>query len=316
MRWAHALGLAMTISCAPAGPANQWVAPIWPDSVEIDLGEPAEVCAPVADEGPWDSENKGALTGYFAVEAIIKAKVIIATIETRQYLLLRLEQDGTRVRQKVTVCELRLPSFEGLVELKIPPPAQALIQSKAQVVEGEFLSADEVGATYSTGPQLVLVGAELAGDPMTSALPTDESPACPAEGESCTTDEDCDGFPGITMAADVLLCDDGVEQLYIALRTIVDLDGEVGPGFNSLEGTVSPALEWSVLGYSNDCLEVAKAINLEIIDDTPFKAIRVDGRNGFEINIDDDGDGEIRCSDLSAALKNELADWVTPMGGD
>ena len=42
------------------------------------------------------------------------------------------------------------------------------------------------------------------------------------------------------MDADVLLCEEGTEQLYISLRTIVDLNGVVGEGFNTLEGTVSP----------------------------------------------------------------------------
>jgi hypothetical protein len=247
------------------------------------------------------------------VEAVLMAKVSVLTIETRQYLLLQLEQEGKHVRQKVTVCELRLPSFEGLVDLKIPPAAQALIQSKAQTVEGEFLSANEVGAEYTTGPQMVLVGAELTDDPITGALPDSESPPCPAEAQTCTIDEDCDGLPGVTLTADVLLCEEGTEQLYIALRTVVDLKGVVGEGFNSLAGTVSPVLEWSVLGASHECLDAASNLEIKVIDNTPFKAIRVDGANGVELNVDSDGDGEVLCSDVSAALENELADWVTPI---
>ncbi|HIA00797.1 MAG TPA: hypothetical protein EYN06_02640 [Myxococcales bacterium] len=308
--------LCLLVSCTPTGPQNQWTEAQWPDVADDSSVADVEICiAPPVEEG-WDSQNSGPLTGFFAVEAILKAKVVAFTIQTRQYLLLRLNQEGTNVRQKVTVCDLRLPSFEGLVDLRIPPAAQALIQSKAAVVEGEFLAAEEVGAAYTTGPQMVMVGAEIAGDPVTGELPGPESPSCPADGESCTVDEDCDGFPGVTMEADVLLCEEGTEQLHIALRTIVDLHGIVGEGFNSLEGTVSPVLQWSVLGASHECLDIASSIELEIIDGTPFKAIRVDGRNGSPINLDKDGDGLVDCAEVNAAMEKELVDWTTPLSGE
>ena len=309
--------IALLASCTPTGPDSQWSTPAWPDVSEQDSGEKAvETCISTPDEDGWQSEKAGPLTGFFAVEAIIEAKVVAFTIETRQYLLLRLKQEGSTVRQKVTVCDLRLPSFEGLVDLRIPPAAQALIQSKAAVVEGDFLESEKVGAKYTTGPQMVLVGAQVNGDPATDPLPTAESPACPAEGQTCTIDEDCDGLPGVTMDADVLLCEEGTEQLHIALRTIVDLNGVVGEGFNSIEGTVSPVLQWSVLGASHECLDIASSIALEVIDDTPFKAVRVDGRNNSALNLDTNQDGIVECADVRAALENELADWKTPMATD
>lgn len=309
--------IALLSSCTPTGPKNIWEEPVWPDVSKLDGGpSETEVCVETPDEVLWDTENAGPLSGFFAVEAIIEAKVVSFTIETRQYLLLRLHQEGTKVRQKVTVCELRLPSFEGLVDLRIPPAAQALIQAKAAIAEGDFLEAEEVGANYTTGPQLVLVGAQVAGDAATGELPTGDSPPCPAVGEACSIDEDCDGLPGITMDADVLLCEEGTEQLYISLRTIVDLNGVVGEGFNTLEGTVSPVLEWTVLGVSHECLDVAASIDLEVIDGTPFKALRVDGRNDSKINLDADGDGVVDCADVAAALTEELADWTTPLARD
>jgi len=310
------------VACGPTGPEATWEEPDWAVD-DSDAGE-----EPVGDvwEGPpepvWDTSGGGPLTGYFAVEAVVNVEVVILSFQTRQIFLLRMLQDGTTIRQRLALCDLRFPSVEGLAELIIPKTVQALFQTKVQTTQGEFVSGEEVGAIYAPDPLVNTAGVVFAGEPLTDYLPTMDSPVCP-EGiepaylereasvadETCIFDEDHDDNPGVTIAADVALCAENPQALYIALRASFDLEGVVGEDHASIEGSVEPKLDWTVLGWSDECLEAAAGIKAKILPDSTFKAVRVDGG---PYNLDSDGDGVVRCHDVLGAWDGLLSEPFPP----
>lgn len=302
---------ALLAACSTTGPSPTWHEPDWAvEDTGPDLPPPV-LDIPEPDTGPeqaWDTSDAGPLTGYFAVQAIIQAKVAIVSFEVPQILLLRVLQHGEILRQQVTFCEIRIPSVEGVAELIIPPAAQALLRQKSETAEGPYLD----GTQFKPERQVALLGVEFGAlDPFSEPLPDKESPECPADGEPttvpCSADEDQDGNPGVTMEADVVVCEQ-IEQLYITLRAILDLEGTVSDDHHTISGTVDPQLDWRVVGWSNDCLEIAAEIEAEIAEGNTFKAVRVDGARGWPVDIDDDGDGRIDCGEVVQALDGPLAE--------
>jgi hypothetical protein len=158
---------------------------------------------------PWDTTDAGPLSGIFAVEAVINARVGIE-VETRQIFRLRIVQHGTTLKQKTNLCAFKLPDVEGVATLRIPPALQTLMQQKSVEAEGDFLSStDLIGAAYAPPASLLVVGAKLA-DETKDPLPTAADP-------TNAIDEDQDGNPGVTLDAGVVTCGEGVfEKLFVA----------------------------------------------------------------------------------------------------
>ena len=264
-------------ACTPTGSGSAWDEPDWgpPPVEDVAVPDDTDQCIkpPVFED--WPTTPGGPLSGYFAVEATVRAKVVIAKVESKQTLMLKIHQDGTRLRQRVTLCNVALPSFEGLAELIIPAKTQAVLESKIQDAEGEFLSSTAGGATYAPGPQMVVVGKDGA-------------------------DDDCDDNPGVSVEADVILCEEKPQSLYLSLTVSVDLNGTVANDFGSIEGTVTPILDWTILGSSDECLKPAEAISLEIEDNNTFRALRVDGKTAGAPNLDTDENGEVSCQEIMA----------------
>lgn len=246
----------------------------WPTTLPITI--PPE---PLED---WDTTGAGPLSGVFAVETTITARVVVP-VELRQLLRLRIVQHGTRIHQKTTLCAFRLPVVENVATLAIPPLLQALIQTKGTEEEGNFLSSDAtVGAGYLPPPWLVVVGAALP-NPATDPLPT-------LDDTTRAIDEDHDGHPGVTLFANVLTCT-SPQDLYVALRTTGSLVGTVATP-NVIEGKVGVFLDQSVVGYSNDCLATVSKINIQIKPGSPFRAQRVGPSE------DVDGNGNVSCPEI------------------
>ena len=261
------------------------------DAAGVDSGP---LVIPYEPLEPWDMTGAGPLSGVFAVETIIGARVGIP-VETRQIFRLRILQHGATLKQKTTRCAFKLPKVEGVATLVIPPALQALFQEKHVEVEGKFLSSEQlVGAAWNPTPSLLLVGADLK-KPETDPLPKIDDPATPTIDESAgAIDEDADGHPGVTLKASVVTCGEGVfEDLYVALRTGVELGGKVVT-LDRIEGSAYVTLDQSVVGMSHKCLLTAAKLNIQVDPGSPFKAVRV----GDEQDMNQDGN--VSCPELAA----------------
>ncbi len=250
-----------------------------------DAGAPPDAGPPEIPDEPledWDTTDAGPLSGIFAVDVRVKAKVVVE-VEARQLFRLRILQRGRHVRLRTQPCRIDLPAVEGVAELSIPPALEAVLQTKAVEDEGELLDADEpVGAAFTPPPALIVLGAEL-GDPAADPLPTPDD-------DARALDEDDDGNPGVTVDAETVLCR-RPERAYLALRAVADLAGTV-EDLDTLSGDVTPTLEWSILGVTHDCLAAAAELEIEIVPGSTFRALRV----GDDQDIDDNGN--VSCPEI------------------
>lgn len=252
------------------------------DAGPFDGGPPDVPDEPLED---WDTTDAGALTGIFAVEVVIPAKVVVE-VEARQLFRLRIVQRGRSLHLRTSPCRIHLPAVAGVAELSIPPALEATIHTKSVEDEGDFLSGEGPTDVELTPPPSVLVlGADL-DDPLVDPLPTPEQP-------SRAVDEDGDGNPGVTVDAVVALCRQP-EQAYLALRAVANLRATVD-GVDTFAGDVTPELEWSILGYSHDCLAPAAELEIEILPGSTFTAIRV----GAAEDLDDNGN--VSCPEIAWA---------------
>jgi len=236
---------------------------------------------------PWDTTGAGPLSGIFAVEAKVRANVVV-DLDSLQLLRLRILQQGQQLRLRSQFCRLRMPSIQGVATMRIPLALEMVMRSKGQQFEGAFLGPAEPPGSpppFQPPPFLILLGAEL-GDPMSDPLPTGDDP-------TSAVDEDGDGQPAVSLAVDSVLCGD-VEQLYTALRTVLALSGQVDDS-DRLSGVISPVLEQSVIGYSEPCLAAAANLEIEVLPGSTFRAVRV----GDEWDINDNGN--ITCGEIVVA---------------
>ena len=270
---------------------------------------PAGACASDAgttDAGPieipnepledWDLAGAGPLSGIFAVEAIVTARVVIQ-VETRQLFRLRIVQKGAEIRQKTTLCRIKLPVVEDVAELSIPQALEDVLREKSVELTGTYLSSPvPIDASYQPPPAIVVAGASLA-NPATDPLPTFDDPAS-------ALDEDADTHPGVTVLAKLVTCTDPGE-LYVAIRTGAALAGTV-ESFDRISGLAQASLDQSVLGYSDDCLNAATSLNIQVDPDSPFSAVRV----GDAEDIDDNDN--VSCPEIALAAQNLFGDYWAP----
>jgi hypothetical protein len=242
---------------------------------------------------PWDETGAGPLTGIFAVEAQISARVAIV-VETREIFRLRILQKGTHIEQTTTLCALKLPDVPDVATLIVPPILQQVLWQKHVDAEGDFISDTNVlGADYVPPESLLLVGAKL-DDIKNDPLPTQKDP-------STAIDEDKDGHPGVTIDAKVVSCDQ-TEQLYVALRTGATLTGKVVTP-DLIQGKADVQLKQSVVGLSNDCIAAAANINIQVLPGSPFKAVRVGDAEDIDRN------GNVSCAELAIQALDLFGDF-------
>ncbi len=269
------------------------------------------VDASVFDAGPivippeplenWDTTNEGPLSGIFAVEVTIDARVVVP-VRLKQLLRLRIVQQGTSIHEKTTLCAFKLPSVQNVATLEIPPALQQVISSKSTEDQGNYLSsAAVVSAAYTPPPFLVVVGANLQ-NPATDPLPTMTNLAH-------ASDDDHDGNPGVTLLATVLTCT-ATQDLFVALRVTGNLSGTVLTP-DVITGKVNIGFEESVLGYSDPCLSTAAQIQTAINPGgSPFRAVRTTSAD------DVDGNGNVSCPELVAHATDLFPDWNDLTPGD
>lgn len=261
-----------------------------------DSGDGAATDEPLE---PWDETGAGPLTGIWAVGVNLNAKVVI-DLQAQQIFRFRLLQHGTSLRIKNQLCQLSLPSVPGVAELSIPPALGTVIRERVTDIEGEYLSsATPADAAFSPPAFLEVIGARLADD-VNDPLPTTSAP-------TTATDDDADGHPGVTLGATTVLCP-GPEQLYVALKTGVQLTGTVETS-DRISGSVVPTLGQSTLGFSADCMAAAAGIAVETRAGSTFLAKRVGSSEDL------DGNGNVGCGEVVAAGPSLFADFWAADGG-
>ena len=237
----------------------------------LETGPPEVPAAPLED---WDTTGAGPLSGLYALEATVLARVGI-DVETRQLYRLRVLQRGRDVRMRATPCRISLPSIAGVATLSIGADVEDVLRGKHIEMEGPFLSADEpVGARFEPPPAAVVLGAMLedhAHDP----LPT-------ADDLSRAADEDEDGEPGVSIDATAILCR-GPQRAFVSLRATVSLSTTIA-SLDHLEGMLVPTLDQAVLGVSDSCLAPATEIGIAIRPGSTFRAVRVGDAEDLDAN--------------------------------
>jgi hypothetical protein len=253
---------------------------------------------------PWDTAGSGPLTGIFAVETRISARVVIP-VETRQIFRLRIVQDGKHIRQKTTLCAFKLPIVPDTAALKIPPELQALMQTKTIENEGDYLAnAGAIGGAYAPPLSQILVGANLQ-NPDSDPLPELDDPKTPENEAETAIDEDKDGNPGVSLLASIVTCGSVGEvykKLFVALRTKVELTGNVLTA-DEIQGKADVDLDQSVVGYDDECLATAAQINILIEPGSPFTAKRVGSAEDIDKNEN------VSCPELAAEAVQLFGDY-------
>ena len=291
LRLALAAWLALAPGCGPSAEGYPYLrGPGCEDGCDPDAGTDAGAAGdtgppPIPDEPleAWDVAGAGPLSGIFAVEVTTPARAVI-DIEVRQIYRMRVLQRGADVRLRISPCRFSLPTIPGVATLSIPPRLEEVLRRIAVEDEGPFLSmADPVGATITTPTAWVVLGADLA-DPVADPLPT-------ADMLETALDEDMDGQPGVTIAAEAVICR-MPEEAYAALRTSVTMDGTV-EDLDAIRGGVEVTLEQSILGISDRCLSAAATLDIEVLEGSTFTALRVGDARDLDAN------GNVSCPEIA-----------------
>lgn len=263
------------------------------DAGQSDGGPPEVPPEPLED---WDTRGAGPLSGVWAIEVSIPARVVVE-VESRQLYRARIVQRGRDLRTRLQACRIALPSIRGVADLSFSPGALRVIEQKILEDEGAFLSADPaLGAVFAPPPITVVLGAALR-DPIADPLPSAEMP-------ERAIDEDEDGRPGVTLLAEAITCRDP-EEAYIALRARVAMTGTI-TSLDAFEGDVAPELDQSVIGVSDRCLAAAAEVAIEIQPGARFRARRVGEAEDL------DGNGNVSCPEIGWASARLFGDfWLS-----
>lgn len=260
------------------------------DAGHMDAGPPDVPPEPLE---PWDETGAGPLTGIFALEVVVLANVVV-DLETRQLYRVRLLQNGTHVQARIQACVIDLATIRGVASLTFTPTAEAAIRTHILDFEGDFLSnANPLGAVFNPPRATVVIGANLAM-PESDPLPTMMDPAL-------AIDEDHDGNPGVTIDATAVVCREPA-QAYASFRAGVTLSGTI-TDLDVFEGTAEPAVDQSVLGYSDPCLSVASSLHVVVRPGSTFHAHRVGTTEDL------DGNGNVSCPEIGWAGARLFGDY-------
>jgi hypothetical protein len=288
------LALALALALAGCGPSADAYPFVRGDASTVDAfrahdtGVHADMGPPTVPNDPlenWgDAGMLGPLTGIFALEVRVNATVVVP-IMTRQLYRVRIQQSGAHVRARIQACVIDLASIQGIATLAFTPGAVGAIRMHVVDIEGDYLSStNPIGATFTPPRTTVVIGAMLT-NPETDALPTMMMP-------TSAIDEDMDGHPGVTIdAINVIVCHNIPQQVYAAFRASINLNGMV-TDINTIEGSVDPSVDQSILGISDGCLTVAENLQIMVQPGSAFTARRVD------MTEDLNGDGNVSCPEI------------------
>jgi hypothetical protein len=247
-------------------------------------------------------------------------------------LLLKVEMtgSGTSYQQKVSLCEITLPTVTGSAsdcndenthietEINPSPTLNAYLPSKDIPEVPLTLGAAQVGQAYNPAPFAVVLGAELAN------AQTDPLPKWDASKSGCTSttavpadcvidfdkvgDEDGDGDPGVTLGA-LGKQKDGTTAIqgnaFVALRVAPALTGTIANA-NCVTGSLTSKLEYSIID-SDVKLGPTEISTSQVIDQLPpfqilptstFRMLRANGSG--DNDFDSDKNGSVSCAEIIA----------------
>jgi hypothetical protein len=190
---------------------------------------------------------KGTLNVHVDVPAGCMGNACLLSTDAQSSILLLADmtQSGQSSTVNVQACHIQIPP----VALKGQPmpvtltASDALVQSVPKVMSTATLSGATTCAGFTSLPIPILIGTRLT-NPATDPLPVFMSTAMPpvtycggmagvtcsaATDFACICDQEGDSKPGATVDAMNLPALDTVDQVYLALRTVVSLDGMVFP---------------------------------------------------------------------------------------
>jgi hypothetical protein len=209
-----------------------------------DLSGQVETC--MTDNMPVALAASYGVRGSLNVNVKVPADGSLFDMDAQSQILLlaQMTQAGSSVTVKVQACHIQIPP----VALKGQPPtvltaADTLVQSVPAVTAMATLTGANTCAGFSSMPIPIVLGAKLAA-PATDPLPVYMSMNVPpvalcggmasvtcaaATDSACICDQEADAKPGATVGAMNIPVLSDVDQIYLALRTVVSLDGMVFP---------------------------------------------------------------------------------------
>ncbi len=198
-------------------------------------------------------------------------------IETRAWRLLRVElkQEGGKLHEKRTLCELRLTPIFGLMTV-VPQP---LIDAHPLMTVESVLVGQGEGAPYLGGPEIQQFGIafkDIYGDPMPAKADVDDPRLVDSEN---------DGKPGATFHVGPSC------SIHIAQRESATLHGSV-------------QADGSFRGGGVHLTEQTVFSSTKAICGSQFSTRANDGANSFVMvraeAFDADKNGEVSCAELRA----------------
>ncbi|MGK0362122.1 MAG: hypothetical protein ACI9U2_004442 [Bradymonadia bacterium] len=247
------------------------------DGGEADVG--GALIAPV---GQWALfvEDRKCMSAIGAIiENVITSWYLVDVIEVGA------AGDGQVLRKRVRLCTQTLSPLVGGLRTVVP---QSVIERLPSLDMSGFLLGIEPGDSYLGAELVAYWGMTDIG--IEGTLPT--------QGDPRIFDQDEDGHAGVsfitTNALGEPICDVRVVQ-----RTRVRLDGQVD-GSNRLSGSVWGQLDQNVVESSSPlCASTTEFARSP--SPSTFVMVRVDGKNGADLNADLNDDGTIDCQDLRNA---------------
>jgi hypothetical protein len=161
------------------------------------------------------------------------------------FLLADVTQNGQMSTVTAKPCSIQIPpvSLKGQPMPTVLSAPDKLIQSVKPVTSSAMLTGSNTCAAFKSDPIAIVIGARLvnnATDPLplfsTKTMPPvtlcdgAATTACDATmANGCVCDQDIDMKAGATVDASGTPVFDDIDKVYLALRTVVQLDGQVFP---------------------------------------------------------------------------------------
>jgi hypothetical protein len=211
---------------------------------------------------------RGSLTANVKVPASCTGDCIFDADAKAQILLLAdVTQNGQSSTVTARPCSIQIPrvALKGQpmpTELTAP---DALVQSVKPVTAMAAMDGPNTCAAFTSMPLAIVIGARLA-TPAADPLPSFDGKAMPSvklcAGKSdtacggtmengCICDQDQDRSVGATVNASGVPVLDDVDKIYLALRTVVSLEGQIFPA-SAGQSTPGPRIKGTIAGLKLD----------------------------------------------------------------
>lgn len=170
-------------------------------------------------------------------------------------------QTDTSGQMTTEVCNLAATPYRGSVTTYPPEAIAALDAADTNIT----LGMANVGASFVTAPQPILLGWQPTGDAITESLPPDDM-------DPRLVDSDNDSNPGVTLNIMSLVAGD----VYIANRALVTLNGTIATA-DRISGTNETEAAQIIVGATNPLLNNNSTVVTQdpLSDSSPFEIVRL-----------------------------------------